>query len=210
MAPCVKPRGGLLFSRQNWLEEALDEQRNIFFAIAERRQLERDHVEAVKQVLAEAPVAHQLHQIFVRCRQDANVDFDCFRAAEPHELALLNHAQELGLRFRADGRNFVEENRALIRHLEQAFFRRNRARERALHVTEELRFEQIDGNRAGVDGDEGFLRARRSGMNRFRDQFLSGAAFAGDQHGGARRRHLRHEIEDASIFSLLPTMLGKL
>ena len=44
----------------------------------------------------------------------------CFRAAQAHELALLNHAQQFGLRFRADGRNFVEENRALVGDLKQS------------------------------------------------------------------------------------------
>jgi len=41
---------------------------------------------------------------------------------EAHEFAFLNHAQELGLGFVADGGDFVEENGALIGNFEETFF----------------------------------------------------------------------------------------
>ena len=44
----------------------------------------------------------------------------CSVPPSAHELALLDYAQKLGLRFRADCGNFVEENRALIGDLEEA------------------------------------------------------------------------------------------
>ena len=119
-----------------------------------------------------------MREIFVGRGEDADVHLDGFRAAQAHEFAFLNHAQQLGLRFRADGGDFVEENRALIGDFEEALFRGDGAGERALHVAEKLRFEQIHRNRAGVDGDESLVRARGCGMNRLGDQFLAGAAFA--------------------------------
>ena len=163
------------------LEEALDEQRDIFFALAQRRQVEGDDVEAMEQIFAEAAFADEFAQIFVGGGEDADVDFDGFGAAEAHELALLDHAQKLGLGFGADGGNFVEENRALIGDFEEAFFRCDGAGEGAFHVAEKLRFEKVDRNRAGVDGDEGFVGARGGGVNGFGDDFFSGAAFAADE-----------------------------
>src|SRR5204862_7236468 len=82
-------------------------------------------------------------------------------AAEAHEFALLNHTQQLSLRFRADGRDFVKENRALIRHFEQTLFRGYGARKGALYVTKKLRFQKIDGNGSGVHGHKGSVRSRR-------------------------------------------------
>ena len=122
----------------------------------------------------------------------------------------MNHAQELGLRFRADRRNFVEENRALVGHFEKALLRGDGAGERALHVAEKLRFEQIDGNRAGIDGNERFVGARGSGVNRLGDQFLTGAALAVDQHGGARRRHLRNQVEHGEHLFALADDVGEI
>src|SRR5208282_4658019 len=128
------------------VEKTLDELGDIFLPLAERRQLQRNDVEAVIQVLAETAFANQLHQIFVGGRENANVDLDCIGAAETHELALLNDAEQLGLRFRANRGDFVEENRPLVSYFEKAFLRRDRAGEGAFHMAEQLRFEQIDGD----------------------------------------------------------------
>ena len=98
--------------------------------------VQRNDVEAVKKVLAEAPFAHQLTQIDVGGRQNAHVHLDGFRAAQAHEFALLDDAQQLGLRFRADGGDFVEENRALIGDLEEPLLRGDGAGEGALDVAE--------------------------------------------------------------------------
>src|SRR5208282_5871092 len=103
------------------VEKALDELRDIFLALAEGRQLQRNDVEAVIQVLAETAFANQLHQIFVGGGKNANVDLDRIGAAEAHEFALLNDAEQLSLRFRADRGDFVEEDRPLVRYLEKAF-----------------------------------------------------------------------------------------
>ena len=84
--------------------------------------MQGNDVEAMKQIFAEAAFAHQVQQVNVGGRDDANVDFDCFGAAEPHELALLNHAQKFRLRLVADGGDFVEENGALIGDLEEPLF----------------------------------------------------------------------------------------
>ncbi len=178
------------------VEKTLDEQGDIFLALAERRQLQRNDVEAVIQVLAETAVANQLHQIFVGGGKDANVDLDRIGAAEAHEFALLNDAKELGLCFRANRGDFVKEDRPLVGHFEKAFLRSDGAGEGALHMAEELRFEQIDGDGTSVDGDESFLRARGCGVDCLGDEFLAGAALAANQHGGTGGGDLRDEIED--------------
>ena len=161
-------------------EEAADQERDVFLALAQRRKMERNYVEAMEEIFAEAAFAHELGEIFVGGGEDADVYFYGVGATEAHEFAFLDDAEELGLGFRADRGDFVEENRALIGDFEEAFFGSDRAGECAFHVAEELRFEQVHGDGAGVDGDEGFVGARGGGVNGFRDDFFSGAAFAGD------------------------------
>ena len=54
------------------------------------------------------------------------------------------------------------------------------------------------------------LSARvRSRMNGLGDEFLARAAFAGDQHGRARRRHLRDQIEHGQHFFALADDVGE-
>ena len=75
-------------------------------------------------------------------------------AAEAHELALLHHAQQLGLGLQRDVADLVEEQRALVRQLEEALLGVDGAGEGALHVAEEVRLQQVVGQAAGVDDDE--------------------------------------------------------
>ena len=178
------------------LEEVLGEERHVLPALAQRRQLHGNHMKAVEEVLPELPFFHHLAQLDVGRGDDPDVDLDRLDAAEPHELALLNDAQELGLRLERDVPNLVEENRALVGELEEPLLRIDRAGECALHVAEEVRLEQIRREVAGVDGDEGLVGAGRVLMQRSRDELLAGTALAVDQNRGAARRRLHDQIED--------------
>ena len=100
-----------------------------------------------------------------------------------HELAVLQHAQNLALRVHAHGADLVEEKRAAIGHLEQALLRRNRAGKSAFDVPEQRGFEQIGRRGPGVDGDERTFAPRGIQMDRLGDQFLARPAFALQQHG---------------------------
>ena len=82
-------------------------------------------------------------------------------AADALELALLQHAQQLGLHRRRDVADLVEEQRAAVGELEAAELALDGAGERALLVAEQLALEQRLGERAAVDLDERAARARR-------------------------------------------------
>ena len=61
------------------------------------------------------------------------------------------------------------------------------ARERTLFVTEQFALDQRLGQCRAVDGDERSLAALAQRMQSARDQFFSGAAFAGNQYAGFTR-----------------------
>ena len=113
----------MLFSSPYFSRKCCDQQRDVFLALAQRRQLHRDDVQPVVQVLAEPPVVHHRAQVDVGGRDDAHVHLDRVDAAEAHELALLDHAQQLGLRLERDVADLVEEDAALVGDLEQALLR---------------------------------------------------------------------------------------
>ncbi len=164
----------------------MSEQRgHVFATVAQRRQPEVDDVQAMIQIFAEAAFAYERQQLHIGSGDDADIDLNLFRAAQAHEFALLDNAKELGLRFRADGGDFVEENRALVGDFEEAFLGSHGAGERALDVTEKLRFEKVDRNGAGVDWHERLVRACRRGVDGLGDELLARSAFAADEDGGA-------------------------
>ena len=144
------------------LEEVLHEQRDVVAPLAQRRQVDADDVQPVEEVLAEPPVLHLLLQVDVGRGDDADVDLDRLHAAEAHELALLHHAQQLGLRLDRDVADLVEEDAALVGEIEHALLRVDRAGERALDVTEQRRFEQVRRQVAGVHRHERLARCAPS------------------------------------------------
>ena len=141
-------------------EEVLGEQRDVVTALAQRRQVERDDVQAVVEIAAEVSGANLLVEVAVRRRDDARVDRNRLGRADGNHFALLQHAEQLDLRRRRRLADFVEEERALRRRAEEAELVADRAGERSLHVTEQLALEQALGQRAAVDREERSFGAR--------------------------------------------------
>ena len=127
---------------------------DVVLALAQRRHLDRDDVEAVVQVLAELARLHHRRQVAVGRGDQPHVDAQRARAAQPLELVLLQHAQDLRLRARAHVADFVEEQRAAVGLFEAADALLVGAGERALLVSEQLGLEQVLLQRRAVHLDE--------------------------------------------------------
>ena len=100
-------------------QEVLGEQRDVLAALAERRQRDRDDVDAVEQILAEPPFGDRFRQILVGRGDHADVGLQLLEPADAAEPPLLQHAQQLHLHDGAHLADLVEEDRALLGDLEQ-------------------------------------------------------------------------------------------
>ena len=100
-------------------------------ALAQRRHGDAHDVEAEAQVGAEPPGVDLVSQAPVGRRDDPHVDPPRKVLADAPHFALLQHAQQLGLRARRQLADFVEEERAAVGLLEQAGALADGARERA-------------------------------------------------------------------------------
>ena len=118
----------------------------------------------------------------MRRRNDAHVDVFRLGAADRPHLAFLQHAQQFDLQAHRHVADLIEHQRAALGRLEQALVTAGRAGERAFFVTEQFGLEQVLGHRAAVDRDERLVLAVTGAVDRLCEQFLAGAAFAGDQH----------------------------
>ena len=166
-----------------FLEEVLREDRNLLAALAQRRQVDRHDVEPEEQILAELSFGDGLLDIAVGGRNDAYVDAHVVLAAEARELAVLEHLQQLGLQRKAHVSDLVEEHRAVVGELELARLVLDRAGERAALEPEQLRLEQLGGQRGAIHLDERPVAAERGGIERPRDKLLADAALAAHEHG---------------------------
>src|SRR5581483_11077732 len=122
--------------------EVRHEHGHVLGALAEGRDLDREDVESVEEVGAEAALLDHALERAVRRGDDAHVDGDFALATDALELALLEDAEELDLRGARQLADLVEQERAAVGALEAAEVARRRARESSLLVPEELALEE--------------------------------------------------------------------
>ena len=102
------------------VQEVLHQQRDVVAPLAQRRQVDREHVEPVEQVFAETPLAHGLAEVFVGRGHHAHVHPQRPGAADALDFPLLEGAQQLALRHQTQRADLVEEQRAAVGALEAA------------------------------------------------------------------------------------------
>ena len=78
-------------------DEVADQRGDVFRPLAQRRHADRENVEPVEQVGAEPTLVDRAVQVLVRRREHADIHGDRPGAADPLDLALLQHAQQLDL-----------------------------------------------------------------------------------------------------------------
>src|SRR2546430_423662 len=123
-------------------------------------------------------------KILIRGDYHAHVHRDWMTAADPFDLALLQHPQQRDLRFGRQVADFVEQDGATVRRFESAETSLQRAGKGALLVAEQLRRDERGGDRRAIHADEGAARTARALVDRARDQLLAGASLAEDEDGG--------------------------
>src|SRR5262245_21898434 len=176
------------------LQEMVDEEGDRVLALAQRRERDRHHVEPVVEVLAEAPVGDRLLEVAVRGRDDPGVDAHVALAAEPRELPVLQHLEQLGLQVRVHLADLVEEDRPVVGELELAELPLLGPRERALLEAEELALEQLRRQRGAVHLDEGLVASPRELEERPGHELLAGTALTAHEHRDVGVRDLLDDV----------------
>ena len=116
----------------------LHQERNILWPLAQWRNGNRKHVQAVVKIAAKLLFQNHLFQIAVCGSHDAHIHFFGSCAAQPLEFPLLQDAQKLRLQFEGDVANFIEKQRTLVRQFEPPDFLSNSAGEGAALVAKKL------------------------------------------------------------------------
>src|SRR5690606_37338878 len=178
------------------VHEVADQHRDVLPPLPERRDVDRDDVEAEEEVFAEAPPLDLALQVLVRRGDDADVHADRPLAADTGDDALLQRAQDLGLRRGAHVPDLVQEERAAVRLLELPAPVRVGAGERPLDVAEELALDQLRRDGGAVDLDERSVGPPRQPMQRPGDELLAGTVLPGDQDPRIGRCDLLDPVEE--------------
>src|SRR2546429_1202210 len=168
--------------------EMIRKQRDVLPMLPKRRQCDMDDIQAIEEITAESPGLDFLVEIPVGACDHANIDPKRLGASHCPHLLLLDHAQKFHLHMHGHLADLVEKNGAGVRRREEAGAGLDGAGEGALHMPEELAFEERLRDRSAVDGNERLSASRAGRVDGPGDQLLAGAALAGDEHvarGGA-------------------------
>ncbi|CCJ84281.1 hypothetical protein BN133_658 [Cronobacter dublinensis 582] len=170
----------------------LHQQRNVFRALAQRRQMDREHVQTVIEIASELAVRHHLAQIAVSGGDKPHVGLDDFIAAEPLKLLLLQHAQQLRLEIQRHVAHFIQKQAALVGKLKTPDTLRAGTGKRAALVAEQIALQQACGHRRAVEFHHPPPVAVAQVMDSARDKLFAGAGFTEDQHRTVAFRHHLH------------------
>ena len=163
------------------LREVLGKRSDIARPIAQRRDHDRKHREAVVEIFAKRLLFDHAGQMAVRGGHDSHVHFDRPLSADANQLGLLDHAQQADLRRECELADFVEEQRAAVGLLEPALAPGHRTGEGALLVAEQFRIDEFGRNRATVDAAERAVPERRVLVDRASDDLLAGSGLTEQQ-----------------------------
>ena len=189
-----------LGARGELLHEVADQQRDVLLAFAQRRHLDREHVQAVEQVAAERALVHHLLRDRGWSRRSAGrrrAGSACCRAARTRAPA----ATRSSFGCTSSGMSPISSRNSVPRCASsmRPILLVDRAGERAALVAEQLALEQRRGSAATLTPHERALLPRAQLVERAREQFLAGAGFAEDQHRGVGRRDrldlLQHPLD---------------
>ena len=126
----------------------------VFLVFAQRRHVNVEDVQTVEEVVAKLSSGHRFLRRFVGGGQHANVDRGFGFAAQAAQLAVFQHAQQLGLRGDRHFADFVEQQRAAFGQLKAAGAALQSAGECSFLMAEDFAFDERLRNGGAVDGHE--------------------------------------------------------
>src|SRR5690242_5537564 len=198
------PFDWLLHRFSEALQEVARQQGNVFAALTQSRNLDRDYAETIVKVLTKTSFSYLLLKLLIRRGDDAHVNIRFFGASDGADLALLENAVELHLHGQAHVANFVHEEGSAVRRLEQTLPIFICPGKGSFHVAEKLGLEKGLGKRAAVNGDKGSLGTEAVLMNGSGNQFFSGSALACNQDATRLWCNGLNQIENCAHLGALP------
>src|SRR6266850_3074060 len=181
---CVRMDGGFAYA-QLWrvlAKKISHELRNVLFAVAQRWKNDDDDAKAIKKIFTKLIGGNGRLQIAVGRCNHADINGNCFFAAEALEVLFLQDAHELDLCAGRHITDFVEKDSAMVGLLEATDATNFGAGERAAFVAEEFAFKECFGNGSAVDGNEGSFGAIAVLIDGSGNQLLTSAGFAANEN----------------------------
>src|SRR5579884_300757 len=165
-------------------EQSLRNQRDVFSSVAERRELNMEHVQTVIEILSQFAPSHGHLGNLVGGGYDAHIHLQLGFRTQPADASILEHAQKLGLGEGLHFTDFIQQQGPALSQFKTARPPLGRASESALLVPEQLAFHQGFRQSRAIDRDKRALAPGTELMDCAGYHLFPGAAFARDQNAG--------------------------
>src|SRR5690606_3823027 len=186
---CVDQAGGeaadlALVQLAVTLQEVIHQQRDVFPAFAQARNLDGVNVEPVEQVLTKTAGLDLVAQLYVGGSDQPHINADGFVAADPLDLAFLQGPEALALGVKTEGGDLIEEQRAAVGALEAPGAAAVGAGVGALFAAGEFGLDQAPRPRGADEADQRAMAARAVSVQVLGKELLAHPGFTGQQYRG--------------------------
>jgi len=178
-----------------FLQEELNEKRNIFESFGERWNANLNGGEAIEKIFAESSGKNFGAQVTIGCGDQPDGDLLDFGRADALNFAVLNHTEKLRLYRQGSLANLIEKNRAAVGVFEEARAGVGCAGERAANMTKELALEKRVDQSGAIADRKALLRYRADLVNGARDEFFAGASGSDQQNVRVVASYFASEVE---------------
>ena len=168
------------------LKEIAGLQRNVIFSLFKRRQINRNHVKPIIEILTKSALFYRLQKVSVGGRNDTHIHGQGAFPADAFKLLGLDNPQKLDLGRWGNFADFIQENGSAIGLLKAPDLLPDGTGEGPLFVTEKLTFKQSSRIGGAVNNNERGVFAKAALMNGASYQVLDITAAgtgAGNHHG---------------------------
>lgn len=137
------------------VQEMFGQQEYILSAFTQRRNMQFDGIDAVKQILPELSFLYQFSQICIGGTDQPDIDIYGTDCAQTGDAPLLDSCQKLGLHGQWQVSDLIQEKCSSRSHFHSSGLGLAGIRESTFLITEELTLKQLFGYTSQVNGDEG-------------------------------------------------------
>src|SRR5262249_17816385 len=157
--------------------------------VAERRDMDRKHIQAVEEGFSEAALIHGRIQISICRRQHPHINVYWLISTDSFEFSFFQNTKKGDLPLLPKFSHLLPEDCSALGRFKATEPSLQGACESAFFVTKQFGSDQRGRNRGTVDANEGTIGTLRRVVDRARNQLLAGSSLALNQHGGISRRY---------------------
>ena len=181
-------RQPILFSHLH--RKKSEEQKDIISSFTERRHLDRNGIQTIIEIFAEATFTNGLAHVDIRSCHYSHISLSHFLSTYADIFTGFQHTEQSGLCLDRQLAHLIEENGSLIGDTEISFTFSDCSRKGTFLMTEEFAIDSSFRNTTAVDSKILFTAAWRMIVDNTRNDFLTHTRFTDDKHRKICRCHL--------------------